>query len=401
LGASGHDLLPQAVATTSPGALTAAEATTIGRGFDAIIRISATPSDAVEELLQTYPAVNVAAQQHGWLQPMLETIAKRRLATRTLGLKLRLAVGAAFSIGDMVSDAVQIVALFLAGQSLRAFALLAMIAMNLAVQALGVILQNAHRGLLAVLWELSIVFSLLKPAIDAVRVAGGDERVEGAAVDPLMEMIFSKACELTFESIPAGFAQAIFLLDGGDWTTVAVVSVCLSCVSTAFTVTIIAYDLDTNNGNRGANPGFYGYIPNTSAARIGVFLFLFLYHSAHALGNTFSMAVLAQTYWVWLAVYLVVDHCGLILYKLVRGDLVYWIPGLGVPLSLMLRFGIKVIVDFTGYTLPFAPYPSVSALAPVGAYPYVRKQEVGCFVAGVFISATRWSWVASTSSSTR
>jgi hypothetical protein len=139
LGASGQDLLPQAVATTAPGALKAVEATTIGRGFDAIIRVSATPSDAVDELLRKYPAVNAAAQQHGWVRPMLEKIAQRRLATAPLGLKLRLALGVAFSIGDTTSDAVQIVALFLAGQSLRAFAILAMIVMNLATQALIVI----------------------------------------------------------------------------------------------------------------------------------------------------------------------------------------------------------------------------------------------------------------------
>ncbi len=249
----------------------------------------------------------------------------------------------------MASDAVQIVAMFLAGQSLRAFALLAMIAMNLAFQGLTVILQNAHRGLRALLWELSIVFSLLKPAIDAIRVAGGAERVESAPIDPLIEMVVCKCSEMTFESIPGGLAQAIFLLDGGDWTTVAVVSFCLSCISTAFTVTTMAFDLDTNKGKRQDKPEFYGYVPDTSAGRIGVFLLLFLYHSALTLGDTFSMAVLAQTNWVWLAVYLLADHCGFILYKLARGDLVYWIPRAGVPLSMLIRFVVKVIVDFTGY----------------------------------------------------
>ena len=53
--------------------------------------------------------------------------------------------------------------------------------------------------------------------------------------------------------------------------------------------------------------------------------------------------------------YLLADHCGLILYKLARGDLlacgdlVYWIPGFGVSLSVLARFICKVIVDFTGY----------------------------------------------------
>ncbi len=349
LGASGHDLLPQAVETSTPGALTVADATTIGRGFDAIIRVSATPSDAVDELLQTYPAASIAAQQHIWLPPMLETIAKRRAETATLGLKLRLTLGAALSIGDMASDAVQIVAMFLAGQSLRALALLAMIAMNLAVQAIAVVLQSAHRGWQAVWWELSIVFSLLKPAIDAIRVAGGDNRVDGAPFDPLVEMVICKCSEMTFESIPGGLAQAIFLLDGGDWTTLAVVSVCLSCISTAFTVTTMAFDLDTNKGKRSLSPEFYGYVPDTSAGHFRVFMLLLVYHSAHALGNTFSMAVLAQTNLVWLVAYLLADHCGLILYKLARGDLVYYVPGFGVLLSMLTRFMVKVITDFTGY----------------------------------------------------
>jgi hypothetical protein len=172
---------------------------------------------------------------------------------------------------------------------------------------------------------------------------------DGTTVDPLIEMVICKCSEMTFESIPGGLAQAVFLLDGGDWTTSAVVSVCLSCISTAFTVTTIAFDLDTNKGYRSTNPEFYGYIPDTSAGQFTVFVLLFVYHSAHTIGNTFSMAVLAQTSWVWLMVYLLADHCGLILYKLARGDLVYWIPGLGVSLSMLLRFAVKVIVDFTGY----------------------------------------------------
>jgi hypothetical protein len=187
----------------------------------------------------------------------------------------------------------------------------------------------------AVWWELTVVFSLLKPAIDAIRVARGDERVDGAPLDPLAEMTFGKLSEMTFESIPAGLAQAIFLLDGGDWTTLAVASVVLSCISTAFTATTVDFDIDTNKGYRGTNAEFYGYIPDSSSGHFRVFVLLFVYHSAHALGNTFNMAVLAQTNWVWLMAYLLADHCGLILYKLVRGDLVYWVPGLGISLSML------------------------------------------------------------------
>jgi hypothetical protein len=155
--------------------------------------------------------------------------------------------------------------------------------------------------------------------------------------------------EMTFESIPGGLAQAIFLLNGGDWTTAAVVSVGLSCVSTAFIASTLVFDLDTDPTRRKRNPEFYGYVPDTSGKRVLVFALLFLYHTVWTLGKSFSMAVLAQTNWLWLVVYLLSDHCGLILYKLSRGDLIYWVPGLGWALSMLARFGAKVVVDFTGY----------------------------------------------------
>jgi hypothetical protein len=107
--------------------------------------------------------------------------------------------------------------------------------------------------------------------------------------------------------------------------------------------------LDTNTRRRKRNPEFYGYIPNSSSGRVGAFALLFLYHSVYAFGKTFSMACLAQTNWLWLVTYFIVDHCALILYKLVRGDLIYWVPGLGIPTSILCRLIEKVIMDFTGY----------------------------------------------------
>jgi hypothetical protein len=205
------------------------------------------------------------------------------------------------------------------------------------------------------LWELGVVFSLLKPGIDAARVAGGAERVEGAPLDPFTEMAICKLIEMTFESIPGGLAQAIFLVNGGDWTTAAVVSVCLSCLSTAFTASTLVYDFDTDPTRRKLNPEFYGFIPDTASKRALAFALLLLYHTVWSLGKTFSMAVLAATNWVWLVVYLLSDHCSQILYKLARGDLIYWIPGIGWPLSMLARIVSKVVVDFTGYAFQFGP----------------------------------------------
>ncbi len=353
------------VMATDPTSMTAGGAALMGKGLESIVRLSSTPAEAIDELIGKYPALKVMADRHVWFRPLLETIAKRRLAAAPLGLKFRLAFGAGLSILDMVSDINNIRALFLAGRSTDAFVLLGMIALSLAVQALIVILQNSHRGLRAVVWELGVVFSLLKPGIDAARVAGGAERFEGAPLDPFVEMVICKLIEMTFESIPGGLAQAILLLNGGDWTTAAVVSVGLSCVSTAFIATTLVYDFDTDPAKRKLRPEFYGYVPGTTGKRTLVFALLFLYHTVWSLGKTFSMAVLAQTNWLWLVVYLLSDHCGLILYKLVRGDLIYFIPGLGWALSILARFVVKVVVDFTGYAVHFRPTTGLAYVYPL------------------------------------
>ncbi len=167
-------------------------------------------------------------------------------------------------------------------------------------------------------------------------------------MDPFTEMVIGKVSELAFESIPGGLAQAIFVLNGGNWTTAAILSIGLSCLSTAFTATMLEYDLDTNAAKRKKNPEFYGYMPDTSAGRVFAFALLFVYHSAWTLGKTVSMAVLAQANWMWLVAYLLADHGGFILYKLARGDLIYWVPGFGFPLSLLARFMAKIATDFSG-----------------------------------------------------
>jgi hypothetical protein len=172
----------------------------------------------------------------------------------------------------------------------------------------------------------------------------------------------------------------------------AVVSIGLSCVSTAFTASTLVYDFDTDPTKRKHNPEFYGYIPDTTGKRVLAFALIFLYHTVWSLGKTFSMAVLAQTNWLWLVVYLLSDHCGLILYKIARGDLIYFVSGLGWPVSMLARFVAKVVVDFTGYAL-HSPHTRPSL-------PVSHKTNLRC-VAAAFTFATRTSWAASISSSTR
>ncbi len=90
------------------------------------------------------------------------------------------------------------------------------------------------------------------------------------------------------------------------------------------------------------------YVPDSTRRRALTFLLLFMYHSGHTLGKTCAMALLAQVSWLYVVVYTVVDHVFFQLYKLMRGDFIYWLPGFGGPFSSLCRFVAKVVTDFTG-----------------------------------------------------
>jgi hypothetical protein len=254
------------VSTADPATLTRLDATTMGNGLEAIRRKSVHLSEAVDELFLTYTALDVMAQRQMWLRPMFETIVQRRMG-RSSGLMMRLVIGVFLSLADMLSDINNLVEMVSKGQSAGAFALLGLIVASLALQVLLVVVQNKHRGRDVVAWEIFLVLSLLKPGVDAMRVANGEGHVIGAPLDPFAELIYCKILEMVFESIPGAALQASFVLSGG-WTTAAVLSVAISCLATAFTATMLAYDLDTNAAKRKINPEFYGCVSSPTCHRI-------------------------------------------------------------------------------------------------------------------------------------
>jgi hypothetical protein len=90
------------------------------------------------------------------------------------------------------------------------------------------------------------------------------------------------------------------------------------------------------------------YVPDSSGRRALIFVLLFLYHGAHSLSKTCAMALLAQVSWLVLIVYTVADHLAFQLLKLACNDFIYWVPGVGGIISILFRFGAKVVADFTG-----------------------------------------------------
>ena len=74
---------------------------------------------------------------------------------------------------------------------------------------------------------------------------------------------------------------------------------------------------------------------------------LFVLVLAHATGKLVSIPILFKTSPAALAAYLASSMAVYLIYKLVRGDLQYWVPTMGTGLSLITRIFGKIFTDFT------------------------------------------------------
>jgi hypothetical protein len=121
------------------------------------------------------------------------------------------------------------------------------------------IVMTKHRGKLAVLKEVFLVLTCLKPAVEIWRLAHGTDQDPGAPADPKVAMIIGKVIERVLESIPAAILQTVTLLDHADARSAwAVASIVIACVATAFVATTIAFNKDTDPERRHKEPQLYG-----------------------------------------------------------------------------------------------------------------------------------------------
>ena len=129
---------------------------------------------------------------------------------------------------------------------------------------------NINRGPKRVLREIIPVIFGLKPAVDAFRVASGAKIEKGQVVDPMQDMIYTKAIEMFAEAIPGVIIQLSASLSfGGEISTAAFVSLLVSALTTGFASATVSFDMDTDTSNRKNNPEFFGYIPDNAKKRTG------------------------------------------------------------------------------------------------------------------------------------
>jgi hypothetical protein len=204
---------------------------------------------------------------------MMDTIAQRLLESVSWGLKMRLYTGAGLSIVDVVSD-VNVIMIYLNSTENAHYAwiLIAMICTSLLIQVITVVGNNLknHKKMLK---ELLIVFSFLKPGIDALRVGNGAEREAHHAFNPKVELVMTKCAEIFGEAIPGSILQTYVYIkgQGNARSSQALASILVSAASTGFVSASIAFDMDVDPEKRRSTPDFFGVVPDGAAARSAIF----------------------------------------------------------------------------------------------------------------------------------
>jgi hypothetical protein len=127
--------------TKDPALLTASEAVAIGRSFSLILLQSNSPSAAVQQFAFQNLTIGELAQEYRWFRPMIEAIAKRLLAETPLGMKSRVFLGAAISIGSLLSALRAAIELWDTQSYTVAYATLALLALSMLMQTILVVVQ--------------------------------------------------------------------------------------------------------------------------------------------------------------------------------------------------------------------------------------------------------------------
>ena len=131
------------------------------------------------ELNRTYP----------FFIPMCVVIGREKVKDAIWGASLRMYLGAALPMLDLITDLVAIYTFFTENKLVFAWSNTAFIGMSITLQLLFVFVQNRNAGMKVMANESVYVLLMIKPAIDASRVAHGNFHAENRTFDPSTEIV--------------------------------------------------------------------------------------------------------------------------------------------------------------------------------------------------------------------
>ena len=200
---------------------------------------------------ESYPSMKLLSEKQPELQVALKNLTTRLLAERQKWAKIRLFVAAGLSMGDLSTDVLMMIEYFMAGQAKYGYATLMSLLVNLAFQSTFTFIQNKQKPWKRQLKEQIYTFSLMRPAVDAWRVASDSAHEEGHVFDALTEFTGNKICELIAEAIPGTMIQLSAIFNSDSQTSKTALFSLLFCVATAAaTSAMLSWDWDVNEDNR-------------------------------------------------------------------------------------------------------------------------------------------------------
>ncbi|GMH60030.1 hypothetical protein TrLO_g2209 [Triparma laevis f. longispina] len=262
------------------------DATLIGAGFAFNLFSALGPEAAYESWIATYPQLQHLDKEFSWFRPFFSLIAQKLLGSVGWGVKARVSTGALLSIFDAISDVYMFVLFSSTGQTFYAYATIMSLVTSTLCQLLLTYFQ--HRKCLPDLaMHTFAVLTFSKPALGALLVATGAEKNEHQALDPHMELVYVKCTEIFVEAIPAGIIQIDAFMTVADVRSAA--------AATAYTSTILTYDMDTAPNKRKLNKSFYGFVSDSSKRRSIVFVTMILISATQILAKSLSTALMIST----------------------------------------------------------------------------------------------------------
>ena len=163
--------------------LTKGDTVTLAEGMLFFLRQEASQDCAMERFLESYPCMKELIESERYFQEMHIALVKTLLADQQKFAKVKLFVAGALSIGDLLTDIAMIVEYFRTGEPGYAWASLGSLLVNLTFQAIVSYTQNRARPWKIQVKEQLYVWSLVKPGVDAWRVASGSAHEEGHLMD--------------------------------------------------------------------------------------------------------------------------------------------------------------------------------------------------------------------------
>ena len=343
IGSNGQDLHD---ATFSE--LTAADAGLIGKCFFAVTVMSPSPDSAVEGYILDFRALRELDELCPAFRMVMNEVALVLYSqTSTFGANFRLYFGAGLSITDMFTDATMIVNYFEDQNIGFAKAMIIMLSLNMLIQLLGAFFQSRKRGTAFVLLEMIYIITCVAPGVHAFRVASSQEKLGSETVDGRTMLLWSKIIEIVFEAVPGLIIQLFAYFTLVQSSSFALVSIAISAMTTAFSVSVMFFDKDVDPRNRRTNPFFYGVFLDDVTSRTHALFWLFVFSASHVLSKGVGVALFWTTFGGdAVFAYYGAELLAFFAVKVVRQDMIYWPPVQGlaasVALSGLVRFANKV-----------------------------------------------------------